>query len=136
MSLDGTIEVIEPAHLTEVSPAHGSEKVETSITLTGSNIGGPHVFCEFTFPNAPGAKFGCSMTTSTYKASAVTSTSAVCKVPAWPGPLTQYDGHGGFHPVEGAVCSREVHVQLTNDARVTSQELLVFRYDDVSEVLV
>jgi len=134
--LNVTIDVVEPAHLTAVSPAHGPEKIESSVTLTGSNIGGPHVVCSFTFPAAPGAKMGCSMDMSGYPASEVTSTSVVCRLPKWPGPVMKYDGHGGFNPSEGAVCSREVQVQLTNDGRVYSQESVVFRYDDSAEVLV
>merc|ERR1712110_289949 len=46
---DVAVEIIEPAHLNSVSPANGPEKDETSITLTGTNIGGPHVTCEYTF---------------------------------------------------------------------------------------
>jgi len=136
MPLKGTFDMIDPPHLTAASPAHGPENAETVITITGSNIGGPHVNCEFTFPPATGAKFGCSMDASTDSAVKVTPTSAVCRVPSWPGPLTQYDGKGGFKPLEGAACGREVHVQMTNDGRVHSMEPLVFHYDEAMQVLV
>jgi len=135
-SLGSSIFVIEPAHLTAVTPAHGPEDVVTSIRLSGSNMGGQHVFCNFIFPPAPGAKIGCEMGQADDVASDVTPTSAVCRIPKWPGPVPQYDGHGGFKPTPGAACSREVHVQLTNDALVYSQEPIVFRYDSSTEVLV
>jgi len=136
--LDSTVDVVEPAHLVAATPAHGPEKVETSVRISGSNLGGPHMFCKLIFPPAPGAKIGCSMHEADYGASEVTPTSAVCRIPAWPGPVLQDDGHGGMHPVPGAECSREVHIQITNDARVYSQEPIVFRYDAAvaAEILV
>jgi len=127
---NASIAVIEPPQVAGASPAHGPAKASTSVKITGSNIGGPHVFCDLTFPAAPGAKFGCESSSATVKASEVTSTSAVCEIPKWSGPITQYDGHGGFHPMEDAKCSREVQIQLTNEGTVYSQEPLVFRYDD------
>merc|ERR1719231_28810 len=120
--LDDVMDVIEPPHLSGLTPAHGPQKKKTTVTISGTNIGGPHVSCEFRFPPAPGAKSGCSMTVSTGPAEKSTSSSVTCTVPEWPGPLTQYDGKGGFVPVPGAVCSKEVDVTVTNDARVNSQE--------------
>lgn len=134
--LEGAIDVIEPAHVAAASPAHGPEKASTSIKVSGTNLGGPHMGCRFTFPPAPGAKFGCDMTEAGDGAFEVTATSAVCQVPAWPGPMMQEQADHTLKPVEGAVCSREVHVQITNDARVWSQKPLVFRYDGAEHVLV
>jgi hypothetical protein len=123
-------EVIEPAHIQRMEPAEGLEQAETTITLVGSNIGGPRVYCDLHWLKADGAKWGCEMTVDSAPAVNWTSTSAVCVVPKWPGPLTQYDGKGGFHPLEGAECGRKVRVQLTNDAKVES-EPIIFRYAEV-----
>lgn len=127
----GSVDVIEPAHIQALQPSHGPSKQVTNMTIVGTHIGGPRVFCEFSFPPGDGAKFGCSMTEAGYPAWQVTSTSASCTVPAWPGPLSQYDGHGGFVPVPGAVCAKHVNVRLTNDARVSSLEPIQFSYDDL-----
>lgn len=134
--LDRSVDVVEPAHVEGASPSHGPEKAKTSVTISGSNFGGPHVNCRLTFPPAPGAKFGCSMTVSDVVATEVTPTSVVCQLPAWPGPVMKYAGSEGFKPLEGAACSRDVHVEISNDVRVYSQEPLVFHYDDTEQVMV
>lgn len=127
--------VIEPAHLSSIAPAHGPEGNEAKVEVSGSNIGGPHVFCEYTFAAAPGARLdgsgnpmGCSMKKASYPALNFSTVSAACMVPHWPGPL-QKCGFGGCKPVEGAVCDRRVSVQVTNDAKVSSPEAIFFAYD-------
>jgi len=129
------VEVIEPAHLTGISPAHGPGSKEAKVVVAGSNIGGPHVFCEYTFAAGPGAKLdgsgnplGCSMTKASYPALNFSASSAACMVPHWPGPLEQC-GQGSCKPVDGAVCDLKVRVQVTNDAKVSSPEVVFYAYD-------
>lgn len=133
---DVDVEVIEPAHVMGIAPTHGPKSNETKVTIAGSNIGGPHVFCKFTFGAGQGASLsgdgsplGCSMTMGSYPAFSVTATSAECIAPKWPGPLQQC-GMGGCHPVPGAVCDRKVRVQLTNEAKVYSIEPSFYFYDE------
>jgi len=130
------IEVIEPVRLTGVKPAHGPAGSEAMVVLSGSNIGGPHVFCQYTFPAGPGAKLdgsgnpiGCSMSQASYPALSFSATSVACMVPHWPGPAIECSGSKGCMPVEGAVCDYKVRVQVTNDAKVSSPEKIFFTYD-------
>jgi len=130
------IEVIEPARLTGVVPTHGPVGSEAKVMLSGSNIGGPHVFCEYTFPAGPGARLdgsgnpmGCSMSQASYPALNFSATSVACMVPHWPGPAMKCGGSEGCRPVDGAVCDYKVRMQVTNDAKVSSPEDIFFTYD-------
>merc|ERR1712176_125571 len=117
-------------HITVIEPAHGALKAQTDVKVNGSNfIGDPRVYCQLTFPPAPGAKLGCDMPDAFVQATDVTETSAVCTVPAWPGPMKKIDAeHGTMVPVPGAVCSYEVHIQITNNPKVGFSEPVMFHY--------
>lgn len=114
------VEVIEPPHVTSVSPAHGPEGSPTNITLSGTNIrGGPRTWCHFTY-SPTGRTHGCEVTTAEIRAHQVTEGSASCLAPKWPGPLK----------ISNATCSRDVKVQLTNEQKVWSQDPIVFHHDE------
>jgi hypothetical protein len=141
-STDVEVEIIEPAHTSSVVPSQGAATATSNITVTGTNIGGPHVSCEFTFEAGHGAKLdgsgnpmGCSMKKADYPAQHFTADSVSCVAPAWPGPVQQCGMHG-CHDVDGAVCSRKVRVAISNDAKVHSPEPLYFNYVDSAEVVV
>lgn len=129
------IEVIEPAHLIAITPAHGPAGSKAKVVLSGRNIGGPDVFCQYTFSAGPSAQLdssgnpmGCSMSQASYPALSFSANSVACMVPRWPGPAIKC-GREGCKPVEGAVCDYKVGVQVTNDARVSSPEKIFFTYD-------
>jgi len=140
---DVHVEIIEPAHINSITPAHGPAKADSNITVAGTNIGGPHVTCEYTYEAGEGAKLdgsgnplGCSMSTAAYPALSFTATSVSCQTPEWPGPMLQCGAADGCHPVEGAVCSRKMRVSISNEAKVHSPETVHFTYDDTVEVIV
>lgn len=140
---DVQVEIIEPAHVESITPPHGSAKAGSNITMTGTNIGGPHVTCEYTYEAGEGAKLdgsgnplGCSMSKAAYPALSFSTTTVSCRTPEWPGPMQQCGGAGGCHPVDGAVCSRKMRVSISNEAKVNSPEVVHFTYDDTVEVVV